>query len=73
MDQPEKFRDNSSNGYDKEEMKDTEVRVKILEKVKSHLKKQNDVLDFGCATGIIADEIAADANAYFMVARKPEI
>lgn len=65
MDRAEKFWDSSANGYDKEEMKDAAVRGKILEKIKAHLKKQDHVLDYGCATGIIANEIAADVHTVY--------
>jgi 2-polyprenyl-3-methyl-5-hydroxy-6-metoxy-1,4-benzoquinol methylase len=65
MNRSEKFWDKSSTGYDKEEMKDRKVRMKILEKTGKYLKKQDDVLDFGCATGILANEIAGDVNMVY--------
>jgi len=60
MEKSEKFWDKSAPGYDKEEMKDKEVRMKILSGTRQYLKKQDAVLDFGCATGILANEIAGD-------------
>lgn len=57
-DKSEKFWDKSAGGYDKEEMKDKAVRLKILDRTRRYLKKQDKVLDFGCATGILANEIA---------------
>jgi 2-polyprenyl-3-methyl-5-hydroxy-6-metoxy-1,4-benzoquinol methylase len=65
MDKSEKFWNRSANGYDKEEMKDKEVRTKILERTRKYLKKQQNVLDFGCATGILSNEIAGDVNMVY--------
>ncbi|WP_025666765.1 class I SAM-dependent methyltransferase [Aquimarina megaterium] len=61
----EKFWDKSATGYDKEEMKDKEVRIKILQKIKGYLKKENNVLDYGCATGILANEIASNVDKVY--------
>ncbi len=61
----EKFWDKSATGYDKEEMKDKEVRNKILQKIKGYLKKEDNVLDYGCATGILANEIASNVNKVY--------
>ncbi|GAA0894707.1 hypothetical protein GCM10009122_43880 [Fulvivirga kasyanovii] len=61
-DKSEKFWDKSAGGYDKEEMKDKAVRLKILDRTRRYLKKQDKVLDFGCATGILANEIAGDVQ-----------
>ena len=58
IDKSESFWDKSAKGYDKEEMKDRDGRVKILEKTKKYLHKEDCVLDFGCATGLLASEIA---------------
>lgn len=63
MNKPEKFWDRSAQGYDREEMKDREVRNSILERTKRYLKKNDFVLDYGCATGILANEIAGDVHA----------
>ncbi|WP_438711046.1 class I SAM-dependent methyltransferase [Aquimarina muelleri] len=65
MDKSEKFWNKSANGYDKEEMKDRDVRIKILEKTKKYLKKKDSVLDYGCATGILANEIAGDVEMVY--------
>ncbi|HEY8954428.1 class I SAM-dependent methyltransferase, partial [Chitinophaga sp.] len=73
MNKPEKFWDRSANGYDREEMKDRTLRTKILEKVKKHLRKQDDVLDFGCATGILANEIAADVHTVHGIDISPKM
>lgn len=73
MNKSEKFWDRSANSYDKEEMKDKEIRINILEKVKKHLKKTDDVLDFGCATGILANEIAADVHTVYGIDISPQM
>lgn len=65
MDKSEKFWDKSANGYDKEEMKDKDVRIKILERTKRYLKKKDSVLDYGCATGILANEIADNVEMVY--------
>lgn len=65
MDKSEKFWDKSANGYDKEEMKDEDVRIKILERTKRYLKKKDSVLDYGCATGILANEIADNVEMVY--------
>lgn len=65
MDKSEKFWDKSANGYDKEEMKDKDGRAKILERTKRYLKKEDNVLDYGCATGILANQIAANAEMVY--------
>lgn len=63
MKKPETFWDKQADSYDKEEMKDSNVRFKILARTKKHLHKQDNVLDFGCATGILSKEIAADVHS----------
>ena len=63
MNKSEKFWDRNANGYDQEEMRDAGVRASILEKIKKYLQKDDNVLDHGCATGILANEIAGDVNA----------
>lgn len=73
MDKSEKFWNRNANGYDREEMKDRAVRTKILEKVRNHLEKKDDVLDYGCATGIIANEIAGDVNTVHGIDISPEM
>lgn len=49
MNRSEKFWNNNAGGYDKEEMKDREGRLKILEKTKKYLRREDNVLDYGCA------------------------
>lgn len=65
IDKSESFWDKSAKGYDKEEMKDKEGRTKILEKTKKYLHKEDCVLDFGCATGLLANEIAGHVKMIY--------
>jgi 2-polyprenyl-3-methyl-5-hydroxy-6-metoxy-1,4-benzoquinol methylase len=58
----EKYWNKSAHAYDKEEMKDKALRLTILDSIKQYLKKQDAVLDIGCATGLLANEIAADVH-----------
>lgn len=62
MDRSEKYWNKTAHAYDQEEMKDRALRLTILEKVKQYLNKQDTVLDFGCATGLLSNEIAADVH-----------
>lgn len=63
MNESEKFWDNSASSYDQEEQKDTNTRTKIIEKTKKYLKTSDTVLDYGCGTGLITNEIAGNAKA----------
>lgn len=54
----ERFWDRAATSYDKEEKKDEKTYELILEKLKGHLHKEDLVLDFGCGTGLISNEIA---------------
>lgn len=53
-----KFWDKTALIYDKEEQKDREIYQQIITNVKSHLKKSDVVLDFGCGTGTFSNTIA---------------
>ncbi|WP_315816118.1 class I SAM-dependent methyltransferase [Paraflavitalea speifideaquila] len=65
MDRSVNFWNKNAAAYDKEEMKDQQVRIKILEKITQYLLKQHEVLDFGCATGILANEIAHEVHTVY--------
>jgi len=54
----EKFWDRTAKSYDQEEQKDAATYTTIIEKLKQYLKPDDTVLDFGCGTGLIANEIA---------------
>lgn len=54
----QKFWDRAAGSYDKEEKKDEKTYIQITNKLKAYLKPSHRVLDFGCGTGRIANEIA---------------
>lgn len=58
MNRSEKFWDKMVNYYDREEKKDELTYIKIIEKTKKYLKISDIVLDYGCGTGLICNEIA---------------
>ncbi|MFD0589291.1 class I SAM-dependent methyltransferase [Paenibacillus sp. GCM10027627] len=62
MDKLERFWDKSASRYDQLEIHDNETYVDIIERTKSHLKISDTVLDFGCGTGLISNEIAQNVN-----------
>lgn len=58
----EAFWDKTAKSYDKEEASDSEKHWQIVKTVSSHLKSTDLVLDFGCATGLITNQIAQYAR-----------
>lgn len=58
MNKSEKFWDRMANYYDRVEKKDELTYIKIIEKTKQYLKISDVVLDYGCGTGLISNEIA---------------
>lgn len=58
MNKSEKFWDKMANYYDRVEKKDELTYIKIIEKTKKYLKINDVVLDYGCGTGLISNEIA---------------
>jgi ubiquinone/menaquinone biosynthesis C-methylase UbiE len=53
----EKFWDRAAKSYDREEKKDEKIYQQILEKLNTHLKSTDHVLDFGCGTGLISNKL----------------
>lgn len=53
----EKFWDRAANYYDAKEKKDERTYLKFIEKTKKCLQVSNIVLDFGCGTGLVCNEI----------------
>ncbi|MFH1526570.1 MAG: class I SAM-dependent methyltransferase [Bacteroidota bacterium] len=58
----EKFWDRTASSYDKEEKKDEKIYLQLIEKSKVYLKLTDFVLDFGCGTGLVSNEIANSAR-----------
>ncbi len=62
-----KFWDRIAKNYDNEEKKDRPVSINIVEKSKKYLKSSDTVLDFGCATGKISNEIAKSVKTVYAI------
>lgn len=60
MNKSEKFWNKKANKYDKES--DKQFDKKVIENIKKHLNIGHVVLDYGCGTGTITNEIAANAK-----------
>jgi 2-polyprenyl-3-methyl-5-hydroxy-6-metoxy-1,4-benzoquinol methylase len=58
----EKFWDKSAYKFDKEGKKENQTNIRIIERAKKYLKTSDTVLDFGCGTGLISNEIADDVK-----------
>lgn len=53
-----KFWDRAASSYDREEKKDEEKYQETINQLAQYLKTEYLVLDFGCGTGLIANEIS---------------
>jgi 2-polyprenyl-3-methyl-5-hydroxy-6-metoxy-1,4-benzoquinol methylase len=62
MNKSEKFWDRAANTYDQEEKKDLPTYQKIIEKTRKQLNTNDIVLDFGCGTGLVSNEIAGNVK-----------
>ncbi len=62
MDKSEKFWDSRADKYEEGYRKYEPNFIKTLEKTKKHLTKEDIVLDFACATGVIACDISYHVN-----------
>jgi len=62
MNKSERFWDKTASQYDQIEMKDVQTYRQIIQRTKTSLKISDAVLDFGCGTGLIANEIAENAK-----------
>ncbi|WP_158301843.1 class I SAM-dependent methyltransferase [Paenibacillus mesophilus] len=58
MNKSERFWDKTASKYDQLEMKDEQTYINIINRTKTHLKISDIVLDYGCGTGWISNDIA---------------
>jgi 2-polyprenyl-3-methyl-5-hydroxy-6-metoxy-1,4-benzoquinol methylase len=58
MNKPEKFWDRVAENYDKSESRFELIHIKVVENSKKYLNGSDIVLDYGCATGTKAFELA---------------
>ena len=62
MTKPEKFWDRSASGYDASEPSSDPTHIKTVEAARKYLDVSDVVLDYGCATGTVAIEIAGNVK-----------
>ncbi len=62
MNKSEKFWDNVSKTYDKDEKRFEQIHIKVVENTKKHLNASDIVLDYGCATGTKTLKLASNVN-----------
>ena len=62
MDKSEKFWDKQAINYDMTEMKYEQNYIRALEKTRKYLNTSDVVLDYGCGTGITANELAGNVK-----------
>lgn len=53
--------------YDRVENKDKDIFDSIILKSGEYLKKEDNILDFGCGTGIITNEIAKNVSSVYAI------
>ena len=58
MNNPERFWDRAASGYDSADERPDEAQLRMLQKTRKYLNARDVVLDFGCATGANALELA---------------
>jgi 2-polyprenyl-3-methyl-5-hydroxy-6-metoxy-1,4-benzoquinol methylase len=63
----EKFWDRTAIYYDKEEKKDELTYLKFIEKAGKYLKVNDIVLDLGCGTGLVCNEIAHNVKMIYAI------
>ncbi len=63
MNKSEKFWDRLAKNYDMGSKKDKRGHIKAVERIKKHLNESDSVLDYGCATGTLALDLADSVNA----------
>lgn len=65
MDKAEKFWNRMSGQYEKRAKHFSKSHIRTVENIKKHLNTGDIVLDYGCATGIIAIEIADNVKKIY--------
>jgi 2-polyprenyl-3-methyl-5-hydroxy-6-metoxy-1,4-benzoquinol methylase len=63
----EKFWDRTAIYYDKEEKKDETTYLKFIEKTRKYLNTNDIVLDLGCGTGLVCNEIADNVKMIYAI------
>lgn len=62
LNKAEKFWDRTASNYDKEEEKDKKTYGQIIERTRNYLKSSDTVLDLGCGTGLVSNEISENVK-----------
>ncbi len=62
MDKSEKIWDKIAHNYDKSEKRFEPIHIKTIENTRKYLKASDNVLDYGCATGTKALELASSVK-----------
>lgn len=62
-----KFWDRTAIFYDREEKKDELSYLNFIEKACKYLKSNDTVLDFGCGTGLVCNEIAENVKMIYAI------
>jgi len=73
MDKIQKFWDKQAKRYDYSERQFEQVFKEIVSKTKTHLTKNDTVLDFGCATGTKTLELADSSGSIYGIDISPEM
>ena len=63
----ERFWDRTAHIYDRVEKRDAQTYSKTIEKTRKYLKVKDIVLDFGCGTGLVSNEIADNVKMVYAI------
>jgi len=64
---PEKFWDKMANKLDQTEKRLEQIFIKVVKNTKKYLKVTDIVLDYGCGTGLICNEIAGNVKKIYAI------